>query len=119
MTRKPVTCAQCGAKLRLEKRSFGSVLHCPRCSAVRKAQASTLLPRDSEITPDRDGSSADRAIIVGSVIEEYAWVAQNCPGLEVALQQVVIPGEESFDILTLRSEGGETRDVYFDVSAFC
>jgi len=116
-TRKRVTCAQCGAELRLEERSFGSVLHCPRCGAVRKAQASARLPHDSDITADRDGSSPERAIVVGSVIEEYAWVAQNCPGLTVEVQAVILLGERPLDMLTLRSEAGETRDVFFDVSA--
>ena len=118
VTRRLVTCAQCGAKLRLEKRSFGSVLHCPDCGAVRKAQASALLLRHSDISSHEDGSSPDRAIVVGSVIEEYAWVAQNCPGLTVELQAVILLRERPLDMLTLRSEAGETRDVYFDVSAF-
>jgi len=118
MMRKPVTCAQCGAKLRLEKRSFGSVLRCPRCGAVRRAQASAPLLRDNDITADRDGSSPEGAIVVGSVIEEYAWVSQNCPGLTVEVQAVILLGERPLDMLTLRSEAGETREVYFDVSAF-
>src|SRR5205823_2115114 len=42
--RQPVTCAQCGTQLNVETRSFGPVLHCPRCVAVRKAQAPVLLP---------------------------------------------------------------------------
>jgi len=84
---------------------------------VRKAQASARLPHDSDITADRDGSSPERAIVVGSVIEEYAWVAQNCPGLTVEVQAVILLGERPLDMLTLRSEAGETRDVFFDVSA--
>lgn len=71
-------------------------------------------PKD---TADRDGSSPDKAIVVASVLEEHQWVAHNCPAFTLALQSLVVMGDKSFDVLTLRSQSGTVRDVYFDVSA--
>jgi hypothetical protein len=56
--------------------------------------------------------------VVSSVSEEYQWVRANCPGFKVEKQTLGHVGEKPFDLLHLRSESGETRDVFFDISSF-
>ena len=67
--------------------------------------------------PPRDGSSPDRAIIVQDVAEEYAWLARHWPGFRLVMQRLSGNGEKRFDVLTMSSEDGDLRQVYFDVSA--
>jgi hypothetical protein len=75
--------------------------------------------RDPDDRPGgRDGSSPRAAIPVGSVPEEYAWVARNHPGCTFAGQALLFVKGKPFDRLTLRLESGEEREVFFDISSF-
>lgn len=65
-----------------------------------------------------DGSAPDRAVVVGSVGEEYDWVARNCPGFRPRMQALQEIDGKPFDVLTLHNAAGEERTVYFDISRF-
>jgi hypothetical protein len=66
----------------------------------------------------RDGSSLARAIVVGSIGEEYAWVQRRCPGFRPQMQALQEIDGRPYDVLTLRNDRGEERTVYFDISRF-
>ena len=65
-----------------------------------------------------DGSSADRAVVVGSVGEEYAWIRRHCPGFQPQMQALQEIEGKPYDVHTLRNAAGEERTVYFDISRF-
>lgn len=65
-----------------------------------------------------DGSSAVRAVVVGSVAEEYAWVQRHCPGFQLRMQSLQEIGGRPYDVLTLGNAKGDERTVYFDISRF-
>jgi hypothetical protein len=66
----------------------------------------------------RDGSSPEKAIVVGSGPEEYKWVARHCPGFEVKLQALIDVDGNPYDVLTLSNNKGQEQTVYFDISKF-
>jgi hypothetical protein len=57
-------------------------------------------------------------VVVQSVREERAWIAQACPGAEVVLQQLMEMGGKPYDVLTVRAASGAEYDLYFDISSF-
>jgi hypothetical protein len=65
-----------------------------------------------------DGSCHSKAITVGSIGEEYAWMQQNCPGFQPGMQSVQEIDGKPFDVVTWQNGRGEERTVYFDISAF-
>ncbi len=65
-----------------------------------------------------DGSSAAQAVVVGSVAEEYAWVARHCPGFQFQMQSLQLIDGKPYDVLTLRNAQGEERQIFFDISRF-
>ena len=65
-----------------------------------------------------DGSSAAKAVVVGSVDEEYAWIQRHCPGFRFRMQALQEIEGKPYDVLTLRNAAGEERTVYFDISRF-
>jgi hypothetical protein len=67
---------------------------------------------------DRDGSSPERAIRVRSIAEEYRWIQDNLPTHRLACQGLLQHAGRMYDLLTLRSEMGDEREVYFDISDF-
>ena len=69
-------------------------------------------------TVARDGRSADRAVPVSGVDEEYAWLAANRPGWHLDRQdlQIGLFGRP-YTVFTI-SRGGEVQKVYFDISGF-
>jgi hypothetical protein len=67
---------------------------------------------------DRDGSSPEKAIVVGSVGEEYQWMQGYCPGLQQEMQALQQIDGKPYDVHTLRNSQGQERTVYFDISRF-
>jgi len=67
---------------------------------------------------NRDGSSAEKAIIVRDVAEEYAWMSRHCSGFHHVMQALQFIAEKPYDVHTLRSDSGTERTVYFDISSF-
>lgn len=69
--------------------------------------------------PDkRDGSCPDRAVIVSSIPDEYAWFQHRYCGFTLHHQRLEYIGDKPHDILTFRNLEGEELTVYFDVSQF-
>ena len=66
----------------------------------------------------RDGTSPDRAVVVGSVGEEYDWMERNFPGFRPGMQALQEINGKPFDVLTWRNDRGEERTIYFDISRF-
>src|SRR4026208_169112 len=62
------------------------------------------------------GSSAETAVVVGALWAEYAWLQEHHRDWTVVSHRECVEGERVFDILTLASPNGETREFYFDVS---
>jgi len=75
-------------------------------------------PPFREAGPNPDGHSPQTAISVGSIGEEYAWVAKNLPGARLLSQALTIVEGRAFDVLTLAIESGDERQVFFDISSF-
>ncbi len=75
-------------------------------------------PFRSDAESTSEGSSPETAIVVGSIGEEYAWVAQHLPGARLVIQALTYHEERPFDVLTLETESGDQRQVYFDISSF-
>lgn len=67
---------------------------------------------------DRDGSSPEKAIIVGSVREEYAWMQSHHPGFQPGMQALREIDGKPYDVLTWHNDKGEERTIYFDISRF-
>lgn len=69
-------------------------------------------------TSDRDGSSPEKAVIVQSVGEEYAWMARHYPGFRPQMQALQDIEGRPYDVLTFANDRGDTCQVYFDISSF-
>ena len=65
-----------------------------------------------------DGSSAEQAVIVNSVGEEYQWMQRHFPGFTPAKQSLEEIAGKHYDVLTWHNDRGEKRTVYFDISGF-
>jgi hypothetical protein len=65
-----------------------------------------------------DGSTPEKAIVVGSVAEEYAWMRSNCRGWQPDVQFVEEIDGKDYDVHRLSNSRGESRTLYFDISSF-
>ena len=66
----------------------------------------------------RDGSSFQKAVIVGSVRAEYLYIDRTFPGSEILSQMIVDNNGNPYDVVTILPKEGTKRDVIFDVSRF-
>ena len=66
----------------------------------------------------RDGSSFDKAVIVGSVRSEYLWIDRTFIGSNLISQVVAGHNGKTFDIVTIATKEGTMKDLYFDISKF-
>jgi hypothetical protein len=66
----------------------------------------------------RDGSTFDKAVIVGSVRAEYLYIDRTFNGASIMTQIMKEHNGKPYDIVTIRSEEGVEQDVYFDISKF-
>jgi hypothetical protein len=73
-------------------------------------------PLLQDAVPNSDGHSPQTAISVGSIGEEYAWVARNLPGARLVNQALTYFERKPFDALTLTIESGNEQEVFFDIS---
>jgi hypothetical protein len=69
-------------------------------------------------TSSMDGSSKEKAIIVKSISEEYAWIKTNYPGSRVTSQALLGSGKNHYDLLKFVTSSGETKEAYFDINSF-
>jgi len=66
----------------------------------------------------RDGSSFQKAVIVGSVRAEYRYIDRAYPGAQILSQMIVDNNGNPYDMVTIVPKGETKKDVYFDVSRF-
>ncbi len=76
--------------------------------------ASTMV----DTTGGRDGSSFDKAVIVGSVRAEYLYIDRTWHDSNIASQVVTDHNGVPFDVVSIRTKDGKEKDVYFDISKF-
>lgn len=71
-----------------------------------------------------DGLSFERAVpivaenSVEGVPKEYDWLRRHYPGWRRLRQELLRQEGRTYDRLTIVSPTGETRQVYFDITAF-
>jgi hypothetical protein len=66
----------------------------------------------------RDGSSFAKAVIVGSVRAEYLYIDRTFKDATILSQMVVDDNGKPYDVVTITTNEGNQKDVYFDISKF-
>ena len=66
----------------------------------------------------RDGTSFQNAVVVGSVRAEYLYVDRNYPGSNILSQVVADNNGNPYDVVTIATNEGTEKDIYFDISRF-
>ena len=66
----------------------------------------------------RDGSTFQKAVIVGSVRAEYLYIDRNYPGSQILSQMIVDNNGNPYDVVTIIPKGETKKDIIFDVSRF-
>lgn len=66
----------------------------------------------------RDGSSFEKAVIVGSVRAEYLYIDRTFSGSDILSQMIVDNNGTPYDVVTILPKEGTKKDVIFDVSRF-
>ncbi|NRD19034.1 hypothetical protein HNV08_03160 [Winogradskyella eckloniae] len=91
------------------------------CSSTKTAKTATKAETNTSQSIDntgRDGSSFEKAIIVKSISDEYAFVKKACVNCTLLGQALAYNDKKPFDILRLKNAEGETVSYYFDISLF-
>jgi len=65
-----------------------------------------------------DGSSFETAVVAKSISSEYEWVREHYPNSQMQMQSLVQRGKKNYDVLTIQTDDGSTRKVYFDIDSF-
>ena len=66
----------------------------------------------------RDGSTFQKAVVVGSVRAEYLYIDRTYAGANILSQMVVDNNGNPYDVVTIQTKEGSKKDVYFDISKF-
>jgi uncharacterized lipoprotein YehR (DUF1307 family) len=66
----------------------------------------------------RDGSTFQKAVIVGSVRAEYLYIDRTFKDAKILSQMVVENNGNPYDVVTINTKEGTKKDVYFDISKF-
>ncbi len=66
----------------------------------------------------RDGSTFQKAVIVGSVRAEYLYIDRTYPGSNIISQMIVDNNGNPYDLVSIRLKDGSEKNIYFDVSKF-
>jgi uncharacterized lipoprotein YehR (DUF1307 family) len=66
----------------------------------------------------RDGSSFDKAVIVGSVRAEYLHIDRTWKDANIVSQVVKEHNGKAYDVVSITTKEGAAKDVYFDISKF-
>jgi HEAT repeat protein len=65
----------------------------------------------ADASPPRDGLSRETAVVVGSIADEYRWIAEHYPDYKTVWQ--------SFgDVIHIRSDEGDELNLFFDIWSF-
>ena len=66
----------------------------------------------------RDGSSFQKAVIVGSVRAEYLYIDRTYNGSDIQSQIVTFNNGTPYDIVTIMTKQGQEKNIYFDIARF-
>ena len=66
----------------------------------------------------RDGSTFQKAVIVGSKNAEYKYIDRTYPGAQILSSMIVDNNGNPYELVTIVPKGETKKDVYFDVSRF-
>jgi maltose-binding protein MalE len=66
----------------------------------------------------RDGSSFDKAVIVGSVRAEYLYIDRTWKDANIGSQVVTENGGKTYDTISITTKEGAAKDIYFDITSF-
>jgi hypothetical protein len=75
-------------------------------------------------TSEGGGTSFADAVVIDAdnestgVDAEYAWLKSHYPGYRLIKQSLVTHEGKPYDVMNIKTAGGEKKDVYFDISAF-
>jgi uncharacterized lipoprotein YehR (DUF1307 family) len=69
-------------------------------------------------TGGRDGSSFQKAVIVGSVRAEYIYIDRTWQGSKILSQVVTENDGKHYDVVSITTKEGVDKDVFFDISKF-
>jgi hypothetical protein len=89
---------------------------------VLSAAACTSGSGSSGTQPAAAGASIEKAIVIEApnesegVSAEYKWIRDNLPGWQTGNQYLLHQNGRIYDVINV-SRGGETRAVYFDITA--
>lgn len=84
------------------------------CKSTQKATSSST----QQETSVADGSSAEKAIKVKSIGEEYEWAKAHCLGCQFSGQALLFVNKKPYDALTFKLPDGSEKKFYFDISSF-
>jgi hypothetical protein len=83
---------------------------------------------DSSMECNRDGSSAERAIVINAVVteigiaEEYAYISRFCAEKTVEYkldrQTQISKHGRDYDVLKIRLKDGSFQEFWFDITSF-
>jgi len=91
-----------------------SILGCNSAKKISDVQKNTSF----------DGSSFEKAIVINKSSEsegisaEYDWLKKNYPNYQNLGQSLMYHDKKPYDVLKIKTEKGETKDIYFDISKF-
>jgi hypothetical protein len=94
------------------------------CKTTKLSSASSHSAQIVTGNAGGDGSSFEKAIVIQEKSEfkgidaEYAWLKNNYPGYKMIKQSLVNHNKKPYDILTIKTADGETKEIYFDISNF-
>lgn len=69
------------------------------------------------------GSSFEKAVVINAATEmagvpaEYEWLKSRYPGYKIKSQKMVMHNEKPYDLLTIITQQGEEKTIYFDISS--
>ncbi len=69
-------------------------------------------------TGGRDGSTAEKAVIVGSVRSEYLYIDRAWGGSDILSQVVTYKEDKPYDVVTIKTKDGIEKNLWFDISKF-
>ena len=94
------------------------------CSSSRHSTLPAPSPTAPSGRSSGDGSSYATAIVIreksetSGVAAEYQWIRVHYPGSKNGGQALVYNNKIPYDVLTITTEDGTKKDVYFDISNF-
>ncbi|MBL7739979.1 MAG: hypothetical protein JNK14_12240 [Chitinophagaceae bacterium] len=96
------------------------------CSSPNKTTgtATTSPGKITKTDVFRGGTSFDNPVVIrvttekAGVAEEYKWLSNNYPGYTTIRKTQASKEKKRYDIIRIKTKGGEIKDIYFDTTSF-